>query len=145
MSKPSIVIDCERYHPRVLHAWADMRTSDGYEEERSYFEVAGFAALEKPDDAIPQQSAFTAAAWFFIEAVNTAATPAASVAVLEKLFEFLLKPSYALFHWRYDGWRRTMNAKCVEYSADPQATKKLRTLCRRYRRLFPEPVDEDPS
>ena len=80
-----------------------------------------------------------------LEAVNTAATPAASVSIMERLFVFLLQPAYAPFHRHYKEWRQTMNAKCVEYCADPRATKKLRTLCRRYRRLFPEPVDEDPS
>jgi hypothetical protein len=112
--------------------------------EGSYFEVVGFVP-ERPGDVIPQQSAFVTGVSFFLEAVNTAATPAASVSIMERLFVFLLQPAYAPFHRHYKGWRQTMNAKCVEYCADPRATQKLRKLCQRCRTLFPEPVDEDPS
>jgi hypothetical protein len=144
MSKPSIQIDCERYHPQTLRLWAAMQAAYVEDVEGSYFKVVGFVP-EKPGDVIPQQSAFITGVRFFLASATTAVGSAASVSIIERLFVFLLKPAYAPFHRHYKGWRQTMNAKCVEYCADDRATKKLRTLCRRYRTLFPEPVDEDPS
>jgi len=144
MEKPTVLIDCERYHPQTLRLWAAMQAAPVEDVEGSYFEVVGFVP-ERPGDAIPQQSAFVSTVGFFINAANTSVGDGGRVSIMEQLFAFILRPAYAPFHRHYKGWRQTMNDKCVEYCADSRATKKLRTLCRRYRRLFPEPVDEDPS
>ena len=143
MSRPSIVIDSRGFHERTLRLFADMRTPDE-DVVGSYFMVVGFAP-ERPGDVIPQQSDFVSTVSFFITAAKTSVSTGGRVSMMEKLFAFVLRPSYALFHWRYDGWRQTMNAKCIEYCADFRSTKRLKALCQRFMRLFPEPVDEDPS
>ena len=143
MSRPSIVIDSQGFHERTLRLFADMRTPDE-DVEGSYFKVVGFVP-ERPGDVIPQQSDFVSTVGFFITTANTSVSAGGCVSIMEQLFAFLLRPEFGAFHRHYRAWRRTMNEKCVEYCADPRATKKLKRLCRRYRTLFPEPVDEDPS
>jgi hypothetical protein len=104
--------------------------------EGSFFELEG--AFEKPDDAIPYQSEFVTQVNAFV-AEATAATEAGRALVIEDLLNFLLEPEYAPFHRKYTAFRHMMRAKCVEFekAADPRASTYLRSLCLRYRRLFP--------
>jgi hypothetical protein len=128
--------------PSVERWWKNVHGS-WPETEGSYFEVVGFAALEKPDHAIPRQSVFQAAARCFITKA-AAASGARRVALTERFFEFLLQPEYAAYHRRYAEWRSTMLAKCDEYCASALCTRRLRLLCRRWQRLYAEPEDQDP-
>lgn len=141
-SKPSIRIDApevvERWWKNVRGAWRGAWP----ETEGSYFEVVGFAAFEKPDDAIARQSVFQAAVRCFLTAAATAATAERRVVLVERLFEYLLRPEYAAYHRRYTEWRCVMLAKCDELCADFRSTSRLRGLCRRFHRLFPEPEPE---
>ena len=138
-SKPMIRIDApersgDRWWKNVRGSWP--------ETEGSYFEVAGFAALEKPTDAIPRQSVFQAAVRCFV--TKAAATAGdRRVALTERLFAFLLQPEYAAYHRRYAEWRSTMLAKCDEYCASALCTRRLRLLCRRWQRLYPGNESED--
>jgi hypothetical protein len=123
--------------------WKNARYDGSEDSEGSYFEVVGFAALEKPADAIPRQSVFQAAVRCFV--TKAAATAGdRRVALTERLFAFLLQPEYAAYHRRYAEWRSTMLAKCDEYCASALCTRRLRLLCRRWQRLYAEPEDQDP-
>ena len=133
-SKPSIRIDA----PEVVERWWKNVRSAWPETEGSYFEVVGFAAFEKPDDAIARQSVFQAAVRCFLTAAATAATAERRVVLVERLFEYLLRPEYAAYHRRYTEWRCVMRAKCDELCADYRSTSRLRGLCRRFQRLYPD-------
>jgi hypothetical protein len=102
----------------------------------SYFELEGL--FEKADDAIPAQSEFVDQVNAFV-AEATAATEAGRALVIEDLLNFLLEPEYAPFHRKYTAFRHMMRAKCLEFNkaAAPRTGTYLRSLCNRYRRLFP--------
>ena len=142
--KPSIRLDAPE--GSVDRWWKNARYDGSEDSEGSYFKVVGFAALEKPTDAIPRQSAFQAAARCFV--TKAAATSGDKrIALTERFFEFLLQPEYAAYHRRYAEWRSVMQAKCYEYCASALCTRRLRLLCRRFLRLYPEPEprDYDPT
>ena len=133
-SRPTLLVDAPE--------WAGAWTKTGFAGQDyvdvcygSYFELEG--AFEKADDAIPAQSefvdqvnAFVAEAW--------AATEAGRALVIEDLLNFLLEPEYAPFHRKYTAFRHMMRAKCLEFKKAAEASTYLRSLCNRYRRLFPE-------
>ena len=132
VSRPTVLVDA----PEGAGAWTNRWAGLGWYDvcPGSYFELEG--AFEKADDAIPAQSefvdqvnAFVAEAW--------AATEAGRALVIEDLLNFLLEPEYAPFHRKYTAFRHMMRAKCLEFKADPRASTYLRSLCLRYRRLFP--------
>lgn len=139
--KPSIQIDA----PEVVDRWWKNVRGSWPETEGSYFEVVGFAAFEKPTDAIPRQSVFQAAARCFV--TKAAATSGdRRLALTERFFEFLLQPEYAAYHRRYTEWCSVVQAKCYEYCASALCTRRLRLLCKRFLRLYPEPEPEpDPE
>ena len=145
-SKPSIRIDA----PEVVDRWKNVRMAwrgawrgAWPETEGSYFEVVGFAAFEKPDDAIARQSVFQATVRCFLTAAATAATAERRVVLVERLFEFLLQPEYAAYHRMYAEWRCVMLAKCDEFCADFRCSHRLRVLCRRFQRLNPD-LNQNP-
>jgi len=127
--------------------WKNARYDGSEDSEGSYFEVVGFAALETPADAIPRQSIFQKGVRCFV--TKAAATSGDKrIALTERLFEYLLRPEYSPYHRTYTEWQATMLAKCDEFCADLRATKRLRTLCRRFQRLYPltaTVVDSDPQ
>ena len=135
--KPSIRIDA----PEVVERWWKNVRAAWPETEGSYFEVVGFAALEKPTDAIARQSVFQATVRCFLTKAATA-SGARRISLVERLFEFLLQPEYAAYHRRYAEWRATMLTKCDEFCADFLCSRRLRGLCRRFQRLFPDPEPE---
>jgi hypothetical protein len=136
--KPAIRIDA----PEVVERWWKNVRGSWPETEGSYFEVVGFAAFEKPTDAIPRQSVFQKGVRCFV--TKAAATAGASrVTLTERLFEYLLRPEYAAYHRKYTEWQAMMLAKCDEFCDAPMATKRLRTLCRRFQRLYPLTVLAD--
>jgi len=133
MSRPTVLVDA----PESAGAWTKTGfAGQNYLDpcEGSYFELED--AFEKPDDAIPYQSEF-------VDQVNAlvaeawAATEAGRCLVIEDLLNYLLEPEYAPFHRKYTAFRHMMRTKCLEFKADPRATTYLRSLCLRYRRLFP--------
>jgi len=134
-SKPSIRIDA----PEVVDRWKNVRAS-WPDTEGSYFEVVGFAAFEKPDDAIARQSVFQATVRCFLTKAATVTAGPERVAVLERLFEFLLQPEYAAYHRMYAEWRSVIQIKCDEFCADFRCSHRLRTLCRRFQRPLAEPA-----
>jgi hypothetical protein len=145
--KPSIHIDAPEGSGDRW--WKNARYDGSEDSEGSYFEVVGFAAFEKPTDAIPRQSVFQAAVRCFVTKA-TATSGDKRVALTERLFAFLLQPEYAAYHRRYTEWGRVMQAKCYEYCASALCTRRLRLLCRRFLRLYqtpvePESLDHDPS
>ena len=127
--------------------WKNARYDGSEDSEGSYFEVVGFAALEKPADAIPRQSVFQATVRCFLTKAATVTAGPSRLPVLERLFEFLLQPEYAAYHRMYAEWRSTILVKCDEFCDDLLCTRRLRGLCRRFQRLFPEPEPEpeDPA
>jgi len=131
--KPTLRIDGPAWSEAAIRKWAAIQSEEEDSEEGSYFEVVGF---EKPDDAIPRQSIFQKGVRCFVTKAATTAG-ASRIALIEGLFEYLLRPEYAAYHRRYTEWQATMLAKCDEFCADPTATKRLRTLCRRFQRLYP--------
>ena len=145
--KPAIRIDApegsgDRWWKNVRGSFSEEEDSEG-----SYFEVVGFAALENSTDAIPRQSIFQKGVRCFV--TKAAATSGDKrIALTERLFEYLLRPEYSPYHRTYTEWQATMLAKCDEFCADLRATKRLRTLCRRFQRLYPltaTVVDSDPQ
>ena len=133
VSRPTVLVDAPEWAGAWTKTWAGGQ--DYVDEcEGSYFELEG--AFEKPDDAIPYQSEFVTQVNALV-AEAWAATEAGRALVIEDLLNFLLEPEYAPFHRKYTAFRHMMRAKCEEFKADPRATTYLRSLCLRYRRLFP--------
>ena len=135
MSRPTLLVDA----PEWAGAWtktgfAGQDYVDPCECEGSYFELEG--AFEKADDAIPAQSEFVDQVNAFVAEATVATEPGRAL-VIEDLLNFLLEPEYAPFHRKYTAFRHMMRAKCLEFKADPRASTYLRSLCLRYRRLFP--------
>lgn len=133
MSRPTLLVDAPE--------WAGAWTKTGFagqnyvdECDGSYFELEG--AFEKADDAIPCQSEFVDQVNAFV-AEATAATEPGRALVIEDLLNFLLEPEYAPFHRKYTAFRHMMRAKCQEFEKAAGASTYLRSLCLRYRRLFP--------
>ena len=134
VSRPTVLVDA----PEGAGAWTNRWAGLGWYDvcPGSYFELEG--AFEKADDAIPAQSVF-------VDQVNAlvaeaaAATPgsAGRALVIEDLMYFLLEPQYAPFHRKYTVFRHMMRAKCLEFKKAAEASTYLRSLCNRYRRLFP--------
>jgi len=144
--KPAIRIDApegsgDRWWKNVRGSFSEEEDSEG-----SYFEVVGFAALEKSTDAIPRQSGFQKGVRCFVTKAATTAG-ASRVTLMERLFEYLLRPEYSAYHRKYAEWRAMMLAKCDEFCDAPTASKLLRLLCRRFQRLYPLTVlvDGDPE
>lgn len=135
MSRPTLLVDA----PEWAGAWTKRWTGLGWYDvcPGSFFELEG-EAFEKADDAIPAQSEFVDQVNAFV-AEAAAATEPGRALVIEDLLNFLLEPEYAPFHRKYTAFRHMMRAKCVEFkaAADPRTGTYLRSLCNRYRRLFP--------
>ena len=132
-SRPTLLVDAPE--------WAGAWTKTGFAGQDyvdvcygSYFELEG--AFEKADDAIPAQSEFVDQVNAFVAEATVATEPGRAL-VIEDLLNFLLEPEYAPFHRKYTAFRHMMRAKCQEFKADPRASTYLRSLCLRYRRLFP--------
>ena len=131
-SRPTVLVDA----PEWAGAWTNQWAGGWYDVcPGSFFELED--AFEKAGDAIPAQSVF-------VDQVNAlvaeaaAATEPGRALVIEDLMYFLLEPQYAPFHRKYVAFRHMMRAKCLEFKKAAEASTYLRSLCNRYRRLFPE-------
>ena len=133
-SRPTVLVDAPEWSGAWTKTW-----SGSYDVcPGSYFELedlSGKDLFEKAGDAIPAQSVF-------VDQVNAlvaeaaAATEPGRALVIEDLLYFLLEPEYAPFHRKYVAFRHMMRAKCLEFKKAAASTY-LRSLCNRYRRLFP--------
>ena len=132
MSRPTVLVDAPEWAGAWTKTWAG-----SYDVcPGSFFELEG--AFEKADDAIPAQSVFvTQVNALVAEAAAAAPGSAGRALVIEDLLNFLLEHEYAPFHRKYTVFRHMMRAKCLEFKAAAEASTYLRSLCNRYRRLFP--------
>lgn len=133
--KPTILIDNleeEREWSVVDHHQQDV--------EGSFFRVTGFhdvreePVLEKPTDAIPNQSVFVKEvnAWLaYIGRLSSGKEKA-----IFDFFCFLLSPQYAAFHTQYQSWRLSVHERCQLFLSQGVGAG-LASLCNRFMQMFP--------
>ena len=108
--------------------------------EGSFFRVTGFhvvreePVLEKPTDAIPNQSVFVKEVNIWLAYIGRLSS-GKEKAIID-FFRFLLSPQYAAFHTHYQSWRLSVHERCQIFLAQGVGAG-LASLCNRFMQMFP--------